>query len=130
MHLAIITPERTVLDEEGVQQVILPGEAGETGILPGHIAMVCQLGVGRIRVERTEGGPIELATSGGFAEVLDDGITILAETAERAEEIDVARARHARDKAREELGKAGVDDAAARGALSRSLNRLRIAGGG
>jgi F-type H+-transporting ATPase subunit epsilon len=128
VHIRIITPERTVLDADDAEHVLLPAQGGEMGILPGHIAAVVRLGVGRIHVDGPHEEPIELATSGGFAEVLEDEITILAETAERASEIDVPRAERARDRARELLrhddGKR--DDAATRANLSRALNRIHV----
>jgi F-type H+-transporting ATPase subunit epsilon len=129
VRIRITTPERTVLEAEDIQHAILPAANGEVGILPGHIATVCRLTVGRIRVDPQEGEPVELATSGGFAEVLNDTITVLAETAERAEEIDLKRAEHARDEAQQALLHRGelVDDATAQAELSRALNRIRVA---
>lgn len=114
---------------ENVEHVLLPAENGELGILPGHVAMACSLQVGRIRVD-TADEFIELATSGGFAEVLDDRIIIAAETAEKAGEIDLERADRARDRAQEKLRRRDdetIDDARAQGALRRALNRLRVA---
>ncbi len=125
MQVTIITPERTVLETHNAQHVLLPAENGELGILPGHVAMVCTLQVGRIRVDLPS-RPVELATSGGFAEVLGDAVTITGETAERAGEIDTARALRARDRA-EELRRGHreeTDGAAAQTSLRRSLNRL------
>ncbi|MHC4788906.1 MAG: ATP synthase F1 subunit epsilon [Planctomycetota bacterium] len=129
MHLAIITPERTVMETDNAEHVLLPAENGEVGILPGHIHMVCSLQIGRIRVDMAD-EIVSLATSGGYAEVVADNVVILAETAEKAAEINVSRAQAARDKARQYLGRrdATVDDAA-RAALMRALNRLRVAEG-
>lgn len=129
MQIRIITPERTVLEADDTQHVLLPAAGGEMGILPGHIAAVVRLGVGRIRVDREGGEPVELATSGGFAEVLEDDITVLAETAELASEIDLPRAERARDRARELLKRdhAKRDDASTRGSLSRAMNRIHVA---
>ena len=128
MHIRIITPERTVLEMGEVEHIMLPSEAGEMGVLPGHIATVVQLGVGRIRVEGGE-EPVILATSGGFVEILEDEVTVLAETAEVAEEIDVERAERARDRAEELLNRhdAEVDDASIRASLSRAMNRIHVA---
>ncbi len=131
MKLKIITPERAVLESNDIQHLLLPAENGEVGILPGHIAMVCSMQVGRIRAEGA-GGAVVLATSGGYAEVLADSITVLAETAERAEEIDVARATEARDRAHQRLRRRddpNLNVARARTALARAINRLRIASG-
>lgn len=129
MHLTIITPETTVLQSDGVEHVLLPAENGEVGVLPGHIAMMCNLQVGRIHADLA-GRSVRFATSGGFAEVLSDHITVLAETAEQAEQIDVERAGQARDRARQRLRRRDdetIDFARAQAALSRALNRLRIA---
>ncbi len=114
---------------ENVEHVLLPAENGELGILPGHVAMACSLQVGRIRVDMADEF-IELATSGGFAEVLDDRIIIAAETAEKAGEIDLERADRARDRAQEKLrgrDDGTIDHARAQGALRRALNRLGVA---
>ncbi|MFO8009020.1 MAG: F0F1 ATP synthase subunit epsilon [Candidatus Brocadiia bacterium] len=129
MQVKVITPERTVLEQDDVEHVLLPADNGEVGILPRHNAMVCTIKVGRIRVD-TNGESVRLATSGGFAEVLEDTVTILADTAEQAEEIDVERARAARRRAEERLRKRAeeIDMARARTALSRALNRLHVAG--
>ena len=131
MQLRIITPERTVLEADAAEHVLLPAEGGELGILAGHIPMVCTLAVGRIRVD-SDGSQVHLATSGGFAEVLEDEVTVLADTAERSEEIDVGRARAARDRARERLERrdTDLDVVRARIAFARAINRLNVAGAG
>jgi len=128
VELTIITPERLVLEAADVNHVLLPAANGELGVLPGHVAMVCRLNVGRIRVD-SAAESVELATSGGFAEVLEDNITVLVEAAERADEIDVARAQRARDRARIALERREekVEDATLRGALARALNRIDVA---
>ena len=94
LHVMIITPERTVLDVEGAEHVLLPGTDGELGVLPGHVPMVASLYVGQIEVDLPEHS-VRLSASGGFAEVCFDRVLVLAETAERADEIDVERARMA-----------------------------------
>ncbi len=129
MDLKIITPERTVLETENVRHVLLPAEDGQLGILPRHMPILCSLQVGRMRVDLPDES-VHLATSGGFAEVLNDRITVLADTAEKAVEIDVERARRARQRAEERLRKREehLDLARARAALARALNRLHIAG--
>jgi len=128
VQIRIITPEKTVLAADDAEHVLLPAENGELGILPGHIPMVCTMQVGPIRVDLA-GSVAHLATSGGFAEVLDDRITILADTAERSSEIDVDRAEEARARAEERLRKRAeqIDMARAKAALSRAANRLRVA---
>jgi F-type H+-transporting ATPase subunit epsilon len=130
MHLSIITPERTVLESGNARHVLVPAENGELGILEGHMPMVCAMDIGRVRVDLAEES-VELATSGGFVEVLADRIVMLAETAEKAEEIDVERARRARDRAEERLRRTEqeIDLARAQAALLRALNRLAVAEG-
>ena len=100
----IVTPERTVVEED-VYQATLPVEGGEITILPDHMPYIGALQAGEIVVRREQGGEeMSLATSGGFLEFHDNILAILADTAERAEEIDLARAEEARRKA-EELNK-------------------------
>jgi len=131
VELKIITPERIVLEADDVEHVLLPAENGEVGVLTGHMPMTCSLGVGHIRVDRP-GSSVDLATSGGFAEVLDDRVTVLADTAERAADIDVARAQKARDRAQERLARRDeqTDYLRAQAALTRALNRLKVASRG
>jgi len=129
VEIKIITPEKTVLQADNVEQVLLPAQNGEVGILTSHIPMICALKVGRIRVDLPTGS-VDLATSGGFAEVLDDLVTVLADTAERSSDIDLERARKARHRAEERLRRQDekTDYARAQLAMSRALNRLKIAG--
>jgi len=109
--------------------VTIPGADGYFGVLSGHAPLIASLGVGMITITPPSGQPVVLAVSGGFAEVVNDHVTILAETAELAEQIDVERARQALERARERLaGKEGTDVDRARAALMRALNRLRVAG--
>lgn len=99
LKFKIVTPEKMVLEEE-VYQATLPVLHGEVTILPSHIPYIGAIAAGEIRVRRTPGGDEEsLATSGGFVEFHDDTLVVLADTAERAEEIDIARAEEARKKA-------------------------------
>ena len=129
-RLEIVTPEKTVFSGE-VESLRAPGTEGEFGVLARHRAMLAALGLGRIQFRETGADVRQVATSGGFAEVHVSGVTILAETAEFGEEIDLARAESARDRARERLGRrrdADVDDARAEIALRRAINRLRMLG--
>ncbi len=97
----IVTPEKTVLEEE-IYQVTLPVLEGEVTILPNHIPYIGALVSGEIVLRKTaDGEEINLATSGGFVEFHDNMLVILADTAERAEEIDLARAEEARKRALE-----------------------------
>lgn len=131
IELIIVTPERQLL-RETVVETTLPGADGCLGILPGHAPLITELGVGELTY-RTKGASDagHLAIISGFAEVLGDRVTVLAETAERPEEIDVARAEEAKKRAEERLAKAAsdpnVDWGRAAVALQRSLIRIQVA---
>lgn len=130
LKLEIVTQERRVYSADDVEMVIAPGTEGEMGILPHHAPLITSLEEGVMRVKRVNGQEDVLAVHGGFMEVLPDHVTVLADVAERAEEIDVARAEEARRRA-EELMQLRRDDKVdyARGeaALRRSLIRLKTA---
>jgi F-type H+-transporting ATPase subunit epsilon len=128
LSLEIVTAERVVLNDRGIDVVIAPGAVGELAILPEHAALITPLAPGELRVRKgTEESSYFVA--GGFLQVLDDNVTILADAAEHAEEIDVARAEDARRRAQESLTQRHEqpDVIAAEGALRRSLLRLRVA---
>ncbi len=131
IRFKIVTPERTVVDEE-VYQVTLPVEEGEVTILPDHIPYIGALKAGEILLRKENGaGEESLATSGGFVEFHDNILSILADTAERAEEIDVVRAEEARKRA-EELNASEVvldAEAYARTAalIEKEMARIRVA---
>ena len=110
------------------EEMQIPGRNGYIGILPGHAPLITELAVGEISY-RNAGFTHSLAVAWGFAEVLPDKITILAETAERPEEIDVERARKARDRAEEHLksGRADTDYKRALDALARAESRMQVA---
>ena len=126
-RLRIVTPYREVVMEE-VGEAQVPGKEGYLGILPGHAPLISELKVGEISYRRG-GKSTHLAVSGGFVEVLPDQVTILAETAERAEEIDVARAQAAKDQAEKLLRTPDPDTNIAQIsiALERALIRLQVA---
>jgi F-type H+-transporting ATPase subunit epsilon len=128
LELQIVTPERLVLAEP-VEEVVLPGSEGYLGVLPGHTPLLTGLGVGQIEY-RQSGTRRFLAVSGGYAEVLRDRVIVLAETAERPEEIDPERARHARERAEAILraNAADADFVQAQHALRRALIRLQVHG--
>ncbi len=128
LQLRVITAERVVLEETGVDEVLAPGMLGELGILPMHAALVTTLAPGELRVSRA-GQEMSLSVAGGFLEVKDDRVTVLADAAERAEEIDVARAAAARRRAEAALAsrRGEVDLAATEAALRRAVLRLRVA---
>ncbi|MFC1959009.1 F0F1 ATP synthase subunit epsilon [Chloroflexota bacterium] len=127
IKLDIVTAERSVYSEE-VDIVIAPGAEGQLGILPHHTPLMTILQAGEMIVRRG-GEEFSLAISGGFLEVRPDRIIVLADTAERDEEIDLARAEEAKRRAEERLGKhvSETDVGRTEAALRRSLARLRVA---
>lgn len=127
VRLDIVTAERVVYSEE-VDIVVAPGVLGQLGILPHHAPLMTTLEPGELKV-RKGGEEYSLVISGGFLEVRPDRIIILADAAERAEEIDIARAEAAKQRARERLTHPApeVDLAQAEAALRRSLARLKVA---
>ncbi len=129
--LEIVTPERQ-LAEESVNEVQLPGLKGYLGILPGHAPLITELGIGEM-VYRKGAERHHLAVVHGYAEVLPDRVIVLAERADRAEEVDGERAQAAKKRAEERLGKLGdpdVDWDRATFALQRALIRLQVAAKG
>ncbi len=126
IRLDIVTAERVVFSEE-VDIILAPGAEGQLGILPHHAPLMTILQPGELRV-RKGGEEIPMAISGGFLEVRPDRVIVLADSAERAEEIDVARAEEAKRRAQERLAKPapGVDTNRADIALHRALARLKV----
>jgi F-type H+-transporting ATPase subunit epsilon len=131
IELIIVTPERQLL-RETVAEVTLPGAEGQLGVLPGHAPLITELGIGELSFRTKssgESGPIAIIS--GFAEVLGERVTVLAETAERPEEIDLARAEQAKKRAEQRLASAAndpnVDWGRAAIALQRSLIRIQVA---
>lgn len=126
IRLEIVTAERAVFSEE-VDVIIAPGTEGQLGILPHHAPLMTALQPGELLV-RKGGEEISMAISGGFLEVRPDRIIVLADAAERSDEIDVARAEEARRRAQERLAHPTpeLDIARAEAALARSLARLRV----
>jgi len=126
LTVEIITGERLLYREEGVGEVIAPGAIGQLGVLPMHAAMFTSLQPGELLVRRA-GQEDPFFLSGGFLEVKDDVVTILADAAERGDEIDLERAEEARGRAELRLrSEQDVDRARAEAALRRSLMRLRV----
>src|SRR5215212_8268934 len=130
IQLDVVTPERRVLSEM-VDAVSVPGANGELGILPGHTPLISQLQTGVLSY--TQGGATtRLHVSGGFVEVNNNRVSILAEVAERPEEIDAARARLAREHAEKTLSAwSGTEEdfEKARAQLERNMVRLQLATG-
>jgi F-type H+-transporting ATPase subunit epsilon len=128
LRLDIVTAERLVYSED-VDEVIAPGVQGQLGILPHHTPLMTMLNPGELVVKQN-GSEVSLAVSGGFMEVRPDRVIVLADTAERAEEIDLARAEEARqraEKAMEEAPAGAEASLAAEAALQRALTRLKVA---
>jgi len=126
MHVEVVTAERELYSGEA-DAVIAPGSEGQLGILPRHAALLTTLQVGEMLIKLGEAEE-PFFVSGGFLEVSNNRVTVLAETAERAEEIDQARAEAARRQAQERLQQAqsDVERAELEGALERAVARLRI----
>jgi F-type H+-transporting ATPase subunit epsilon len=122
--LEVVTPERIVYSGE-VDMVVASTIEGEVGILPLHMPLISLLKIGELRVKI--GKEIEyIAVHGGYLEVKEDKVSVLAEAAELASEIDVARAKAAKKRAEETLSKEGEDIEEAQRALERALVRLKI----
>jgi F-type H+-transporting ATPase subunit epsilon len=127
IQLEVVTPERLVVNDTA-EYIEIPGKTGYLGVLPGHAPLITELAVGEISY-RTATQTKRLAVAWGFAEVLQNKVTILAETAEKAEEIDTARAEAAKKRAEETLQKAGPEgNKDAQAALERANARLEVAG--
>jgi len=127
--LDIVTLKKVVFSEE-IQSVTAPGAEGYFGILAGHTPFVSSLQVGVVRITKANGEVLNLATSGGFLMTNGKKVILLADTAERPEEIDVNRAQAAKERAEKRLAEraADMDLERAKVALARALNRLKIAG--
>lgn len=127
LQLDVVTPEGTVVSDQA-EIVVAPGYLGEFGVLFNHIPFLAQLQPGELRYRR--GNKVEhLAVSGGYAEVLPTKVTVLATTAERAQDIDVERARAAKERAELRLKERQeqTDFARAEVALKRAVARLKVA---
>jgi F-type H+-transporting ATPase subunit epsilon len=127
IQLEVVTPERRLLAEP-VDMVTVPGLGGELGILPGHTPLISELQTGVLSYLQ-DGKPFQLHVSGGFVEVRDDHVSVLAEVAERPEEIDAARARLSHERLEKELNAwTGTEEdfEVARARLDRSTVRLQL----
>ncbi len=128
-QLEIVTP-RKVTFRGSVASFSAPGVVGGFQVLHSHAPLLSNIAIGEVKVVDAEGKEFRYATSGGFVEVRDNKVIMLAETAERADEIDVARAQQARDRAHQRIAekKVETDLDRARLALQRALNRIKVAG--
>jgi F-type H+-transporting ATPase subunit epsilon len=129
IKLEVVTPEKYVVDEE-VQIAVAPGSMGEFGVLIGHTPFLTTLKTGAMHYTDAKGVEKFVFVSGGFAEALPDKVTVLAESAERRQDIDVERARAAMERAQERLAESEseeIDFNRARAALERAIHRIRLA---
>jgi F-type H+-transporting ATPase subunit epsilon len=128
-HLEIVTPKRVVFRGE-VTSLSAPGEIGGFQVLHNHAPLLSSLEIGKVKIIDAGGTEYKYAASGGFVEVRENFAILLAETAERIDEIDTERAKAARDRALKRLAEKypGIDIERAKLALYRALNRLKIAG--
>jgi F-type H+-transporting ATPase subunit epsilon len=128
LHLEIVTPERLAYEDD-VDMVLVPGIDGELGILPHHTPLVSLLGVGELEI-RKGGSSESFAIAGGFLQVRPDKVVVMAETADLASEIDLAKAEEARREAQRAIESGfheGADLAVARAELQKALLRIRVA---
>jgi F-type H+-transporting ATPase subunit epsilon len=129
IELVIVTPQRQLL-RDSVVEAQLPGAAGYFGVLPGHAPLMTELGIGELTyISASTYHAGYLAVIRGFAEVLPDRVTVLAEIAERAEEIDLSRAEAARERAEKRLAAPppDIDWDRATVALQRAIIRIQVA---
>ena len=128
IRLEVVTPEKSVVSENA-QIVMAPGSLGEFGVLSGHTPFLTTLKVGALKYKDEGGTERFVFISSGFAEALPDRVTVLAESAERRKDIDIARAKDAAKRAEERLhSKAGdIDLIRAEAALRRAISRIQLA---
>jgi F-type H+-transporting ATPase subunit epsilon len=133
LQLEIVTPQRLIVSDE-VTELMAPGSEGYFGVLPGHIPFITTLKIGELTFWKGK-DERHLAVTWGYAEVRGEKVIVLAETAERAEEVDTERAERARQRAERRLhdwgaGDETIDFARAQAALQRALTRLQVAAKG
>ncbi|WP_462410240.1 F0F1 ATP synthase subunit epsilon [Neobacillus sp. Marseille-QA0830] len=128
IKVSVVTPDGPVYEDD-VEMVSTKAKSGELGVLPGHIPMVAPLEIGSVRLKK-DGKTEYVAVSGGFLEVRPDQVTILAQSAEKAEEIDIERALRAKERAEQRMNDQKAehyDFRRAESALRRAINRLSVA---
>ena len=127
LQLEVVTPDKTVVSGE-VEMAVCPGIEGEFGVLPKHVSLLSALKIGGLRY-RADGKEGHVFISGGFADVNNDVLTVLAESAEMAQDIDTARAMAAKERAEQRIASHDehIDSVRAEAALHRALIRLQLA---
>jgi len=127
--LEIVTPQRVTYSGD-VNSFTAPGVMGSFQVLHNHAPMLAAIGIGEAKLRDAEEKELHFATSGGFVEVMNNKVVLLAESAERSDQIDITRAEKAKSRAQKRLSERekDTDIDRARVALARSLNRLKIAG--
>ena len=127
LQVEVVTGERVVFEESDVDMVVAPGSDGTLGILPSHAPLITTLTAGELRIKKA-GAEQSLVVFGGFMEVTPDKVIVLADSAERAEEIDLGRAEDARRRAESDIAnrRSEVDLAQAEASLRRAAVRLRV----
>lgn len=127
LFLEVVTPQKSVVSEE-VEIVVAPGSEGEFGALKGHTTFLTSLKIGTLRYKGADGKDKYVFINGGFAEVLPNKVTILAESAERRKDIDIERAMKAKERAEKRLASKSpdIDLVRAEASLRRALHRLKI----
>lgn len=128
LFLEVVTPQKAVVSEP-VDIIVAPGSEGEFGALRGHTPFLTSLKLGTLRYTDVHGKEQQLFVNGGFAEILPDKVTVLAESAERGADIDMARAQAAKERAEQRLATkaAGIDLLRAELALRRAIQRINLA---
>lgn len=128
-RLEVITPDRIVLSDPDVVSVVAPGSEGYLGMLANHAPLMTELKIGKLDLRRRDGTTDEMAIAGGFLEVFENKVSVLAESAELASEIDIERAERSKVRAEDRLATDGpeVDAARAQASLHRAINRLNVA---
>jgi F-type H+-transporting ATPase subunit epsilon len=126
IDLIIVTPERSIVHEH-VDEVQIPGAEGYLGVLPGHAPLFSELKIGEVGYRKGETWSF-LSVAWGFVEIQSDQVRLLAETAERAQEIDLERANRSKERAEERISKGGddIDYRRALVALQRALIRIQV----
>jgi F-type H+-transporting ATPase subunit epsilon len=132
IRLEVVTPEKQVVNDMA-QIVMAPGSMGEFGVLSGHTPFMTSLNTGALHYRDENGRDQYVFVSGGFAEALPDKVTVLAESAEKVDDIDLDRARSAQRRAEKRLeeqrSRENIDFVRAKAALERALMRIKMAGG-